>query len=84
VSTESYSISGDWTEIASGLRVRLKDAPNEEDMQEHYRETSPVKTGIVILEVERSPYPEPGVRQHGDDVDEVQDDVPIHRERLIR
>jgi hypothetical protein len=29
-------------------------------------------------------YPEPGIRQHGDDVDEVQDDVPIHKERLIR
>lgn len=47
--SDSYSISGDWTEIAPGIRVRIKDAPNEEDMEEFYD-----PRGIVILEVERS------------------------------
>lgn len=36
-----FSISGDWTEIAPGVRVRLRGAPNEEDMTE-----------TVILQVE--------------------------------
>lgn len=44
---EAYSISGDWTEIAPGVRVRLQDAPNEEDM-EYYE---PCR--IVILQVKR-------------------------------
>ena len=43
----SFSISGDWTEILPGVRVRIKDAPNEEDMQEYYE-----PRGIVILQVE--------------------------------
>ena len=42
----SHSISGDWTEIAPGIRVRLQDAPNEEDM-EYYD-----PHGVVILQVE--------------------------------
>lgn len=42
-----YSISGDWTEIAPGVRIRLQDAPNEEDM-EYYDPQG----GIVILQVE--------------------------------
>jgi hypothetical protein len=29
---ERVRLSGDWTEIAPGVRVRLQDAPNEEDM----------------------------------------------------
>lgn len=47
----SYPVSGDWTEISPGIRVRLKDAPNEEDMQEFY-ERPP--DGIVILQVEEA------------------------------
>jgi hypothetical protein len=47
--TQLYSLSGDWAEIAPGVRVRLQNAPNEEDMQEFYR----CPDGIVILEVER-------------------------------
>lgn len=35
-----YALSGDWTQIAPGVQVRLKDAPNEEGMTE-----------TVILEV---------------------------------
>lgn len=42
-----YSLSGDWTEIPRGLRVRLHDAPNDEDM-EFYQ---PAPGGVVILEV---------------------------------
>lgn len=44
---KSFSISGDWTEVAPGVRVRLQDAPNEEDMAQYY-----VPDGIVILQVE--------------------------------
>jgi hypothetical protein len=43
---KSYSISGDWMEIAPGIQVRLQDAPNEEDM-EHYN-----PHGVVILQVQ--------------------------------
>jgi len=43
---QSFPISGDWTVIAPGVRVRLKDAPNEEDM-EYYD-----PHGVVILQVE--------------------------------
>ena len=43
----SFPISGDWTEITPGVRVRLQDAPNEEDM-EHYE-----PHGVVILQVEK-------------------------------
>ena len=42
----SFSVSGDWTEILPGVRVRLQDAPNEEDM-EHYD-----PHGVVILQVQ--------------------------------
>lgn len=45
--SKRFPISGDWAEIAPGVRVRLYDAPNEEDM-EHYD-----PRGIVILQVER-------------------------------
>jgi hypothetical protein len=46
---ELFSISGDWTEIAPGIRVRLDGAPNEEDMEEFYEGRYP-----VILEVENT------------------------------
>lgn len=46
---ESISLSGDWAEAAPGVRVRLRDAPNEEDMQ--FWDTPP--GGVVVLEVER-------------------------------
>lgn len=45
---KSFSLSGDWTGIAPGVRVRLRDAPGEEDM-EHYE---PQPRGVVILQVE--------------------------------
>jgi len=41
-----HSLSGDWTKVAPGVRVRLHDAPNEEDMA-HYQ-----PDGVVIAEVE--------------------------------
>jgi len=43
----SFSLSGDWTEIVPGVRVRLKDAPNEEDMDNYE------PRGVVILQVEQ-------------------------------
>jgi NTP pyrophosphatase (non-canonical NTP hydrolase) len=38
---EKFPVSGDWTEVAPGVRVRLWDAPNEEDMTE-----------VVVLQVD--------------------------------
>jgi len=43
----AFSVSGDWTEIAPGVRVRLQDAPNEEDMELYEPH------GVVILQVEQ-------------------------------
>jgi hypothetical protein len=44
---QSFAISGDWTQISADIRVRLKDAPNEEDMH-HYE-----PHGVVVLQVEQ-------------------------------
>jgi len=51
--TQLFSVSGDWTEIQPGLRVRLRDAPNEEDMIPEYVARA-FPTGIIILEVQQA------------------------------
>lgn len=43
-----WSLSGDWSTLTPGIRVRLWDAPNEEGMQEHFR----CPDGIVILQTD--------------------------------
>jgi hypothetical protein len=54
-----HAISGDWTELTPRLRVRLQDAPNEEDMG-HYD-----PQGVVILQVQALTAPGPYCKKEG-------------------
>jgi hypothetical protein len=53
VNATLFSISGDWTEVIPGVCVRILNAPNQEDMEEHYAST--IVDGIVILQVQLVP-----------------------------